>query len=223
MQNPSGYFDDLVVAMGLDQVSYPLVGFGTQPIDYDNNGSVDLVVGHGHIDDQSWKGGGFKMPTLLFANSGSRFERLSVAGDDQYWGSDHLSRALAVLDWNNDGRTDFVVTDLQQPLALLENRTTTPYHFVQIQLVGTASERDAIGATLKFTVGKRTITKVVQSGDGYMCKNQSLLPLGLGSHHQVDQLQITWPDGDRQSFSGLAADRCWLIVQGQAQPFQIPR
>lgn len=221
MQDASGFFDDLVVAMALEQATYPMVGFGTQAIDFDNNQSADLVIGNGHIDDHAWKGGGFEMPTQVFSNDGSRMELLSVEGDDAYWKRGHLSRAIARLDWNNDGRTDFIATDLQQPLALLENRTQTDYHFVQLQLVGTVSERDAIGARVTVQLDDRRFTHWVQTGDGYMCKNQSLVMIGLGTASEVKTLTIDWPDGRQQSFSHLAADRRWMIIQQQTEPFEL--
>ena len=144
---------------------------------------------------------------------------MQVAGDPDYWSGGHLSRALAICDWNNDGRVDFVVTDLKQPLALLENRTQTPHHWLQLELVGKSAERDAIGALVQVTTGERTLHQVVQSGDGYMCKNQPLLAFGLADRETVDQVTIRWPDGQQQQFVNLSADNRWLVVQGEPKPF----
>jgi hypothetical protein len=111
------------------------------------------------------------------------------------------------------------VTDLKQPLALLENRTETDYHWLQLELVGTSSERDAIGATVTVTVGDRTMTRVVQTGDGYMSKNQSMLTFGLADQGSVERVEIDWPTGNHQSFESLSANRCWLIVEGRGAAF----
>ena len=219
MQNESGVFVDLTLPLGLDRDSLKMLGFGTQAIDYDNNSTVDLVVGNGHVEDFSAKGTAFEMPTQVFAWQNGRFESMPVSGDPDYWNSGHLSRALARCDWNNDGRVDFVVTDLKQPVALLENRTQTPYHWLQLELVGTTCERDAIGAIVEVTTACRTVTAFVQTGDGYMCKNQSMLAFGLGDCDTVEQLTIQWPNGDRQTITGLKADQRWLIVQGDVRPF----
>ncbi|QDV47038.1 ASPIC and UnbV [Stieleria neptunia] len=221
MQDQSGFFDDLVVAFGLDQPTFKMLGFGVQAFDYDNNTKDDLVIGNGHIDDYSAEGRAFEMPTLVFALDQSRFVFKDVGGDPAYWNAGHLSRALASCDWNNDGRIDFVVTDLIEPLALLENRTQAPHHWVQLQLVGTTAERDAIGATVTVSIGDQTLTRVVQSGDGYMCRNQAIVSFGLGEHEAVKRLEIRWPDGEVQRFANLAADRRLIIVQSQDDAFEL--
>ncbi len=221
MQDDDGFFLDLVVAFDLAAATLDMVGFGTQVLDYDNNSVVDLVIGNGHIEDLTAQGSLFEMPTQMFAMEGSRFVPLRVSGDPSYWESGHLSRGLATCDWNNDGRVDFVVTDLSEPMALLENRTASEHHWLQLQLVGVGSERDAIGATVRVSFADRTITKVVQAGDGYMSKNQSLLNFGLGESDTIDRLEIRWPDGGRQSLTGLQSDRRWLVVQNDNQPFRL--
>ncbi len=223
MQNADGLFDDLVVAFGLDRPTFKMVGFGTQAIDYDNNSVIDLVIGNGHIDGVQPKGSVFEMPTQIFAFEASQFVPLQVTGDPSYWDQDHVSRALAVCDWNNDGRVDFVVTDLIHPLALLENRTNTNYHWLQLQLVGTRGERDAIGSTVKAIFGNQSITKVITAGDGYMSKNQSLVCFGLAAADTVERLEILWPDGVSQTLRAVAADRRWLVVQGEDEPFAFDR
>lgn len=220
MQDDRGFFDDLVVAYGLDQPTYKILGFGTQAIDYDHNIATDLVIGNGHVDDYTKLGRAHRMPTMIFTLDGSRFERKPVGGDTEYWDAGHLSRAVAICDWNRDGRMDVAVTDLIDPFALLENRTQTPYHWLQLKLVGTNAERDAIGATVRATFGGRTLTRVVQSGDGYMCKNEPILSFGLGEQATVDRLEIRWPDGTRQQFEDLPADRRLLIIQSAAEPFE---
>ncbi|WP_145220225.1 ASPIC/UnbV domain-containing protein [Planctomycetes bacterium TBK1r] len=223
MQDESGFFDDLVVAFGLDQPTYKILGFGVQAFDYDNNTRDDLVIGNGHVEDYSAEGRAFEMPTLVFAMGQTGFVAKDVAGDPEYWNAGHLSRALASCDWNNDGRVDFIVTDLIEPVALLENRTQTPHHWMQLQLVGTTAERDAIGATVKLSIGDQTLTKVVQSGDGYLCRNQAILSFGLGEHAAVERLEIRWPDGEVQRFANLAADRRLVIVQSQNDAFELDR
>jgi hypothetical protein len=160
------------------------------------------------------------MPTQVFAGTGSQFRLIQPSGDPDYWETGHLSRGLATCDWNNDGKTDFVVTDLKDRAALLENRTATPYHWLQLELVGTRCERDAIGATARLDLGDRTLVKVVQTGDGYMSKNEFLLSFGLGETEAIERLEIDWPDGRRQVITGIAADARWLVVEGEEEPFR---
>ncbi|MGI9473364.1 MAG: FG-GAP-like repeat-containing protein [Rubripirellula sp.] len=220
MQREDGGFTDLTLPLGLDRDSLKMLGFGTQALDYDLNSTVDLVVGNGHVEDYRSRGSQFEMPTQVFAWEQRGFRLMEVAGDPSYWSQGHLSRAMAKCDWNRDGRVDLIVTDLRQPVALLENRTRTSNHWLQLELAGTNAERDAIGSVVEIHIGDRVFRQSVQTGDGYMSKNQFVLTFGLGAYESVDELVIRWPDGDEARLEELAADRCWLIVQGQAEAFQ---
>lgn len=214
MQNAEGLFDDLTLPFGLDQSTLKTLGFGTEAFDFDNNTSIDLMTGNGHIDDLSHEGTPFEMPTQFFVGDRSTLRLTPVEGDPDYWNSDHLTRGLITLDWNNDGRVDVVTTDLKEPIALLENQTDSTYHWIKLRLVGTLCERDAIGATLslRLQTGRR-LTRKIQTGDGYMSKNDPTICVGLGSATEVTELRIQWPDGMSQTLRGLQADRSWLIIQ----------
>ncbi|OYP38262.1 FG-GAP-like repeat-containing protein [Rhodopirellula sp. MGV] len=220
MQDVSGHFSDRVVAFGLEQQSYPMVGFGAQAIDFDNNGAVDLVVGQGHIEDHQDEGRPFAMPTELFRGDRRKFTPVEALGDDGYWQSNHLTRAVATCDYNKDGRIDFVTTELNSDVSLLVNETATPYHWIQFELVGTACERDAIGAQLIIQFGEQRVIQTVQTGDGYMSKNEAIAHFGLGTASQVDRLHLVWPDGSEQTFDELPIDHRWLIIQGQRQAWK---
>ncbi|GAA5509245.1 hypothetical protein Rcae01_04744 [Novipirellula caenicola] len=216
MQNASGVFSDLVVAYGLDALTRNRLGFGTQAIDYDNNSTWDLVTGNGHIEDFSERGVDFEMRSQLFVRSGSQFREATVDGDDDYWQTGHLSRGMARCDWNRDGLVDVVVTDLKQNVALLENRTGSTGHFLQLELTGTRSERDAIGAKVTIRCNDQTWAATVQTGDGYLSRNENVLCFGLGDHQQVDAVEIVWPSGQTQSFEQLTVDCRLLIIENEA-------
>ena len=206
MQSQDHVFTDLALPYGVDVVSRGLLGFGTQAIDYDNDSIADLVIGNGHIEDLQSRGSLFRMPTQVLAGSGDSFRAMSVEGDHDYWQQKHLSRCLVALDWNNDGRVDFAVTDLTEPLALLENQTNTSHHWLQLHLVGTNSERDAIGATVTIELGDQTRTGFVQTGDGYMGKNQPMVHFGLGESTVVDRIEVRWPSGSKQRWTDVGAE-----------------
>lgn len=139
MQETAGSFVDTVVASELDVLSRKLLGFGVQAIDFDNNRSWDLVIGNGHVEDHTARGSEFRMHTQILGNTNNRFQERHVSTEEPYWERKHLSRALAKLDWNRDGRTDFIVTDLNENVSLLENRTESKNHFLQIELIGNES------------------------------------------------------------------------------------
>ncbi|MDM4017293.1 FG-GAP-like repeat-containing protein [Roseiconus lacunae] len=210
-----GTFRDLAIRFGLAPESTPMVGFGTQPLDYDNDGWIDLIVTNGHVDDLGHKGETFRQPMQLFANLGDRFETIA-SDDDRYWNAPHLGRALASLDFNRDGRLDCVVTHIAEPTALLVNQTETDHHWLQLRLIGTASERDAVGAHVTVVAGDQQFEHWVCSGDGYLCKNESIIHVGLGDIPTVDQIIVRWPTGTREVFQMSDIDQRATLVEGQS-------
>lgn len=214
-QSPS-QFSDQAVRYQLDSSTSPMVAFGTQTLDYDNNTSPDLIIANGHIEDFRAKGKAFRMPTQLLAFDGRQFLQHSDAGDPSYWNKDRLGRAVAKLDWNRDGLVDVAITHLFDPLALLENQTETSGGFVQLQLIGSASERDCIGARVTLLSGDRSFVQVVQAGDGYLCKNEHVLFFGLGDADSVDSVTIAWPSGLDQTFNEVPINSRTMIIEGQA-------
>ncbi|MGB7326949.1 MAG: FG-GAP-like repeat-containing protein [Rubripirellula sp.] len=213
LQQPSGAFDDQIIASGIGRHSREHVGFGTQAVDFDNNSTEDLWVGNGHIEDFN-DGQDFKMPIQLLVHSQDGFQQADLPDDEPFFQAKHLSRALARLDWNNDGLVDVVVGDLEEPLALLENQTETSNGWISIQIVGTRCERDAIGAKIEIQAGDKTLYSFVCTGDGYMCRNQNRVFVGLGQNARIDRLAVFWPDGTKQVTTELSVNQHIIITQG---------
>ena len=217
--NEHGFFQDRNVQFGLARSSLAVLGFGTQGLDYDNDGTLDLVVANGHIENASDLKAPFMQPAQLFRNHGVRFEQMPVIDPSGYWQRDHLGRALAKLDFNSDGQQDFVVTHLGEPSALLMNQTGSSNHWLQLEIVGVVSERDAVGSRVVARHGDREVTDWLNAGDGFLCRNQQLLCFGLGSATKVDELAVHWPSGKRQVFHDVPVDQRYLLVEGQAELF----
>lgn len=209
-----GLFRDSNIRFQLVPDSMPVVGFGTQPLDYSNDGWPDLVVANGHVDDISHLGIPFRQPPQLFAHLGNRFEPVTVPGDD-YWSQLHSGRALATLDFDRNGRQDFVVTDLLSESALLLNESESNHHWVRLQLVGTRNERDAVGAHVTVVAGEQEYSHWVTSGDGYLCKNEMVLHVGLGAADSIDRVEVHWPSGDKETVTDVPVDRTHLLIEGQ--------
>ena len=218
--NRNGAFQDRSIQYRLSEPSHVVLGFGTQAIDYDNNGRRDLVVANGHIEDAVENTTPLKQPAQLFCNLGSHFQIADVNDPTGYWSVPHVGRAVALLDFDSDGRQDFVVSHLEEPSALLLNRTPNDHHWLQLQLVGTRSERDAIGARIRVRVGEQVMTDWVIAGNGYLCHNESVVHFGLGANEQIDEIEVTWPNGDQQVFPNPPVDRRILLIESQtASPF----
>ena len=216
-----GAFQDRNVQYRLDTASRNLVGFGSQPIDYDNDGSLDLTVTNGHLDDALSIRGTYNQPIQLFCNLGDRFQLVDVTDSSDYWNSNHVGRALAKLDFNRDGKNDIVITHVEQPSALLLNQSPSTNHWLQLQLVGTDTERDSIGAKVSVICGQTKWNGWVIAGDGYLCRNENVVSFGLGQTETIDKITVDWPSGSQQVFENLQPDRRLLITENEAEPFTL--
>ena len=220
MQNDRGLFFEKAALFGLRNPTYPMVGFGTQAVDLDHDGWLDLAVVNGHVTNSGKPSEPYQMLPQLFRGTGDAFEL--IASDEsvgEYWSTAKLGRSLAVLDFNCDGKMDLAVSHLDRPAALLDNQSETK-HWIQFQLVGTSSERDAIGAQIKLVAGDQKWSRWVTSGDGFHCRNESMIHVGLGNvSDAIDRLDIQWPSGRAQSFSNLSVDRRWMIIEGQGEAY----
>ena len=223
LQRDGGMFVDGTSAGGLRAPSYHMLGFGTQFLDGDLDGVLDLVVANGHIEDMSYQQIPYAMPPQYFRGlGGGKFAELPAAELGDFFAGKHLGRGLARLDWNRDGREEFVVSHLDGPAALLANVSPPTAHFLAVQLRGVKSSRDAIGAEVTLLADGRRRTQWLTAGDGYQASNQRQLVFGLGTAERVEELSIRWPSGLRQEFRGLAADRAFLVVEGSSRVTRLP-
>lgn len=210
-----GAFRDRNVQYDFTRSSHSMVGFGTQAIDYDNNGRIDLVITNGHLDDSLANVTAFKQPPQLLRNMSGRFALVDVEDQSGYWSEDYLGRGLARLDYNRDGKNDFVVSHIGDPSALLLNQTPTNNRWIQFQLVGTISEREGIGAKVRVRFADQERTEWMTSGDGYLSRNESVVSFGLGTNELVDEVLVLWPSGMQQVLQNVRAGARWLVVEGQ--------
>jgi len=199
--------------------SLMLLGWGTQFIDGDLDGRPDLVLTNGHVEKRSDEP--FEMRPQFFHNQGDgRFIELPRKALGGYFQRDYVGRSMARLDWNRDGREDFVVSNIAGPVSLATNQTENVGHYLAIQLRGTVSSRDAIGATVWVSIGEQTRMQQLTAGDGYQASNEKRLVFGLADHDRIDELKIRWPDGKEQAWSNLPADSQWLAIEGAAELYR---
>jgi tetratricopeptide (TPR) repeat protein len=217
-----GFWSDRSNVVGLSEPSIKLLGFGTQWCDFDNNGTLELIVANGHVDRVNRPDISFKMPPQLFSREPTgrwlEHDRNSL-GD--YFAEDHLGRALAILDVDRDGLTDVAVTHLYDPVSLLVNQTKTGDAKISLELKATQGSRDAIGASVAMMIGDRRATAELTAGDGYMCSNQRRVEFGTGSQKLVQDLVVTWPSGAVEHFGMLDSDKTYLLVEGSKTAFLI--
>lgn len=220
-QTDSGVFLDGVVGASLYNPTMPVLGFGAFGADIDNDCDDDLIVLNGHIEDLRFKGADFKMLPQCFVNSDGSFQALSPDQLGDFFATKSLGRGLSALDWNKDGRVDFVANHLDRPAVLVENATETPFSWLQLRLVGTLCERSSVGAAVTVQAGGRSVKKWLLSGSGYSSHDESILHFGLGNHDGAVDLSVHWPNGSVQNFRQVPARHRLLIVQGEDEVWKL--
>ncbi len=222
-QTEPGSFEDLAREAGLAAGSRNMLGFGAQFLDADLDGKPDLITTNGHIDDLSAYGRPYRMPSQFYWNRGTgRFRELPASVLGPFFEENALGRGLAKEDWNRDGREDFVVSFLDRPAALMTNTAPHAGNYLHLQFRGTKSARDAIGVKVRLTVGNSIVTRYLVADGGYQASNQKQLTIGLGPNHQVDELEILWPSGERQFFSDVPANQELLFIESISDSFVLP-
>jgi tetratricopeptide (TPR) repeat protein len=229
-QETPGIWVDRSVPLGLAKPPLDYVGFGTQAIDLDNDGLEELLVTNGHIGDFGKPHQPYAQQFRLFRRfADGRYQSENVAAWKGYFSKSHVGRAMWRGDLDQDGRTDAVVTHATEPVALLMNRSASDHHRIGFRLIATNGPRDAIGATVRFEVQAnvdrpaihRTLFRL--AGDGYMSTNEDVLRAGTGNANSVNQLMVTWSNGQQQNFGDLECGYDYVLIQGQSEAFEITR
>ncbi len=214
IQSTEKDFTDQAASYGLAALTYPFVGFGTKAVDLDHNGFLDFIVANGHIFDLRYAGEPFWMPPQLLMSDGRSYQSVTVEDDSGYWKDTYLGRTVSLIDYDRDGATDFLVGHLDKPLALLHNETKSIGNEVQLELIGTTSERDAIGAKLVLTIGNSQYTEWVTAGDGYLSTDEPVTQFAFPNQEETCQIAIDWPSGTHQLFEKVKVGHRYLAVEG---------
>ncbi len=219
-----GSFADATSIAGL-AINSEALGWGTMFADVDNDGYPDLLVVNGHVYpevDGAQLGATFKEPRFLYRNlHNGKFQDISkTAGPGLV---EPLSgRGLAIADLWNDGRLSAVVNNLSDRPLLLVNLAGTANHWLGLTLVGTRSNRSAIGArvTLHGTENgkERVWVDEVRSGSSYNSSSDLRLHVGLGSDARLASVAVRWPNGDEEAFPVPAVDRFTMLTEGAGKP-----
>jgi len=212
-------FEERTAPSGLASLTKSLVGWGTQFLDYDNDGNLDLVIVNGHINEvveRTRRDISYREPPLLLRNDGrGNFQSMAQLAGPVFQ-QRFRARGLAVGDWDNDGRPDVIFTCLNDSPVLLHNTAAESGSWVGLQMEGTRSNRDAIGAKVVVSAGERKLTRWITGGGSYLSSHDKRLIFGLGQNapEQV-RAEIHWPSGQVQTLSGLAAGRYHKIVEAR--------
>jgi len=216
--NPGKFpFEERTVQSGLAQLTHAFVGWGTHFIDYDNDGNLDLAIVNGHLNDvieRTRRDVTYREPPLLLHNTRTGvFQDVSKTAGAAFE-QRYRARGLAVGDFDNDGRADLIFTRLNEAPVLLRNTTTPSGAWIGLQLEGTRSNRDAIGAKVVVQSGSRRLVRWIEGGGSYLSSHDKRLLFGLGAGPpSAVSAEISWPSGRSQVVAGLAINRYRKIVE----------
>lgn len=218
LNNGHGTFTDATYSSGLGETDMLNSAFGARFFDFDNDGRRDLLVINGHILDNI----ALYHPSVTYAETKKLYR--NVGGGhfvDATWTQNagfrapRVGRGLAVGDYDNDGALDFLVNNNGEEAQLFRNVGGNRNHWLGVHLIGTKSNRDAIGARLKLTAGKFVSYDQEKGGMSYCSAQDPRLYFGLASHTRVDSLEILWPSGLREVLHNFPADQIITVVEGK--------
>ena len=230
-QRTAGAWQDRTAKLQLTEPTLPVVGFGTEVIDLDFDGTAELVVTNGHVDmfSRDDELSVYAQPMQVFRRSDAgTFHLISdkpssisskVSPTENYRSNPHVGRAIWRVDADRDGRPDLVVTHQTEPVALLMNRSETVGQWIAIDLRGRSCARDAVGAVVEVRCGERSWSQGRCSGDGYLCSGETTLRFGIGKDTRKCDVKVTWSDQTTQLYRDLGPNRSWLIIQGDDDAF----
>ena len=209
----NGFFNEVSFAKGIGERSLPYLAWGVDFIDFNNDGWLDLFVANGHLDDNIAEIdpiGTYTQPNQLFLNNrGVNFSEMPDATIAQR----KVSRGTAFGDIDNDGDVDVVISNLKDSPTILRNDGGNASRWLNIELIGTHCNRDAIGARVMVVSGDLTQIREVKSGSGYISQNDLRLHFGLADAVRVDTLTVRWGCGKRQTLRDVETNQVLVISE----------
>ncbi|HXE74571.1 MAG TPA: CRTAC1 family protein [Candidatus Xenobia bacterium] len=215
-RNAGAFFADMSFPTGFAPPSIPLVGWGTEFFDFDNDGDLDILVANGHVIDNIEKfraGQTYPQAKLLFENLGDRFREVA-ARHGAALAKPEVSRGAAFGDYDNDGDVDVLVLNLGGAPSLLRNDGGNRNNWLSLALEGTKSPRQAVGALVRVQVGARTLTRYVAGGGSYLSASDTRVHLGLGRAARAERIEIRWPSGASEVLENVAAGKFYRVREG---------
>ena len=211
--NKGGTYSDRAPLTDIGRISRHSLGFGCFFFDANLDGLLDLLVVNGHIDDtvrNIRSDVSYEQPPHLFLNAGGGVFHDAAAQAGPAFAEAKVGRGAAFGDFDNDGDLDVILTTNHGPAHLYRNdleKTNPQRHSIRFSLVGTKSNRDAIGAVVRIYYGNRYSSLTVKSGSSYLSQSELPLTFGLDGQDTIDRVVVEWPSGVRETRQRLKAGR----------------
>jgi hypothetical protein len=221
-QNAPTNFSDEAITEGVGPASRLLLKFGVFFFDYDLDGRLDLLTANGHLETEISKiqqSQTYAQPAQLFWNAGDRADGCFLVVPPEKAGTDLfkpiVGRGSAFADIDGDGDLDVVLTQVGGPPLLLRDDQQLHHHWLRLKLVGTKSNRDAIGAWIMVRVGGQTLWRQVMPTRSYLSQSELPVTIGLGDSPHPETVEILWPSGTRQKLESPSVDKIMTVTESQ--------
>ena len=211
-------FEDIAAQSGVGPASKNSLGFGCAFLDLNLDGWLDFAVANGHIDEtvRNIRGNvGYAQPPQVFLNAGKGNFRDIAAEVGGGFDQPKVGRGLAYADFDRDGDVDLLLTTNNGPAYLYRNDQLSGNRSIRFRLVGTTSNRDAIGAKVRIFGGGSTQSRTVKGGSSYLSQSELPLTFGLEKRDRIERLVLEWPSGRVEEYKNLTAGRCYECVEGK--------
>ena len=213
-------FSDETITEGIGPAGRLLLKFGVFFFDYDLDGRLDVLTANGHLEEEIGKiqhNQQYRQPAQLFWNAGDRSGGCFVPVPAEKAGADlvkpMVGRGSAYADIDGDGDPDVIVTQVGGPPLLLRNDQHLGNHWLRFKLVGTKSNRDAIGAAVRAKVNGKTLWRQVMPTRGYLSQSELPVTLGLGQATKAEDIEVVWPGGAHQKVANATLDGTTVVTE----------
>jgi hypothetical protein len=194
-------FTDRMMASGLGSITAQYVGWGSNFLDFDNDGDLDALIANGDAHHMvGWE------PLLLENDGNGNFTDAADKGGT-FFRARLRARPSVVLDFDNDGRLDILIGALADRLFLLRNRCNLGNHWITLDLQGVKSNRDGFGTKITVSAGSRQFYAEARCPAAFLSQSDRRVHFGLGSAAKVEKIELRWPSGTTQVLKDVAADQ----------------
>ena len=203
----NGVFSDKGVASNISMAAAQFVGWSSSFMDYDNDSDVDIFKTNGALKHL------YGQEDQMFQNEGGgKFRDISLELG-KYFSEEFVGRGACMGDYDNDGDLDIFVLNLNERCIFLRNNKGNLNNWIILNLKGTSSNRDAIGARVKLTAGGKTQTAHKKSTTGYLSQNDPRMHFGLAKNEIINKIEIIWPSGKVQTFENVKVNQILEVTE----------
>ena len=203
----NGVFSDRGVSSNISMQAAQFVGWSSSFMDYDNDGDQDIFKTNGALKHL------YGQEDQIFENQGNGLFKDVSLELGKYFSEEHVGRGACIGDYDNDGDLDIFIVNLNSRAVFLRNNKGNQNNWLMLDLEGTTSNRDGIGARVKITSGGKTQIAQKKTTTGYLSQNDPRIHFGLAGNNIVERIEIIWPSGKVQILENVKANQILVVKE----------